>query len=523
MTTLGIRYLTGKAVATKVTRDGVEWPPHPGRVFMAMAAAYFETGGDAEERKALEWLEAQELPEICASEHHERTEVGVYVPVNDKLSFPRGRQERVFPTARPHRDTVYLRWRTEAPGDVRGALERLCGKVTRIGHSSSLAQMWIEDGETREGEGWEPEGLTAGSLGEEKRVRVAEGGSLQYLASQFNGDARAKYAEMAEALAEAKGKAKTQLNKSVAEIFPDGEPELDRPKVARWAGYLRSGSVEAREEEALRGFFEAESVVVLGKETGERLGLESTLQLTGALRNAAMKAAGDKVPEWLSGHAADGMPSKRPHVAFFPLPFVDSEFADGHVLGLGMAIPREAEADAELRRALGALLFDEDGADRKVCLWQSLGHGEKRRKVWRWELGRIARQEARAALRLRQWTGASRVWASVTPVVLHHYPKKNRDNDVVEIVGEAFVSAGLPRPAKIAAQPVSYFRGAGHVMEMPGFSEGGEKLCRYQTHVLVEFERRVEGPVLVGRGRFRGYGLLRPVRGGEDDERTDSE
>lgn len=48
MLTLGIRYLTGYAVASNVAhRDEVEWPPHPGRVFMAMAAAHFETGADS--------------------------------------------------------------------------------------------------------------------------------------------------------------------------------------------------------------------------------------------------------------------------------------------------------------------------------------------------------------------------------------------------------------------------------------------------------------------------------------------
>ena len=41
MLTLGIEYLTGHAVATS-TGDRVlpEWPPHPGRIFMALAAMF---------------------------------------------------------------------------------------------------------------------------------------------------------------------------------------------------------------------------------------------------------------------------------------------------------------------------------------------------------------------------------------------------------------------------------------------------------------------------------------------------
>ena len=54
MTALGIRYLMGCAVSSDMTRQRWEFPPHPGRVFMAMAAAHFETGEDARERRALE-------------------------------------------------------------------------------------------------------------------------------------------------------------------------------------------------------------------------------------------------------------------------------------------------------------------------------------------------------------------------------------------------------------------------------------------------------------------------------------
>jgi len=60
------------------------------------------------------------------------------------------------------------------------------------------------------------------------------------------------------------------------------------------------------------------------------------------------------------------------------------------------------------------------------------------------------------------------------------------------------------------------FRRALHARSMPDFSEGGAGLCKFQTHVVAEFEARVQGPVLVGRGRYRGYGLFRPVRPKEE-------
>jgi len=104
----------------------------------------------------------------------------------------------------------------------------------------------------------------------------------------------------------------------------------------------------------------------------------------------------------------------------------------------------------------------------------------------------------------------------VTPVVLHHYPRRAREGDVERILFEAFASAGLPEPEDLRVQPVSVFEGAAHARSMPEFTEGGAGLCRYQTHVVVRFPGPVEGPVLVGRGRFRGYGLMRPWEGRRD-------
>jgi hypothetical protein len=54
MFVIGIRYLCGWAMATHTSdRQQAEWPPHPDRVFMALAAAHFETDGGPEEYEAL--------------------------------------------------------------------------------------------------------------------------------------------------------------------------------------------------------------------------------------------------------------------------------------------------------------------------------------------------------------------------------------------------------------------------------------------------------------------------------------
>jgi CRISPR-associated protein Csb2 len=514
MTTLGIHYLTGCAVATDRTMsDRPEFPPHFGRVFMAMAAAYFETRGNEEERAALEWLEAAGAPSIQAGNGYARSAVKTYVPVNDNfdaeartMPVPRSRQSRSFPTMRLDDPFVYLKWNSAIPGNLQSGLERLCNKVTRIGHSSSLVQMWVAGQVAFAGVEWQPSEEFA-----DRRMRTTERGTLGYLERAFDAKVLEEYSRLDEILETSTGKLKKEARKQMEERFPEGAPMPTRPTLTRWQGY-RQISARSEEDAAWSGPFEPRLLIFARVAEQRVLGMEATLQLTSALRDAAMKATGQNVPEWLSGHQPDGRPSLKPHAAFFPLPFVGTKYADGHLMGLAMAIPREIDSYREtkeqtLRRVIGSLLSREDGEEKTIRLWRARGA----EVLWEWRLERETRDYPPMTLRHQTWTRPSAEWGSVTPVVLHHYPKRGRDNDVERILLQAFESAGLPRPVAMRITPVSVFEGAGHVKSMPEFTEGGEKLCRYQVHVVVRFPFRVEGPVLVGRGRFRGYGLLRPV------------
>ncbi|MCX6619841.1 MAG: type I-U CRISPR-associated protein Csb2, partial [Acidobacteria bacterium] len=460
MIALGVRYLTKYAVATNSAAQRVEWPPHPGRIFMAMAAAHFESGADPAERAALEWLEAASPPALRASDADERTIVRAYVPVNDVHGgiIGRSRQDRAFPRTRPHEDCVYLIWGAAEPtGETRAALERVCAKVTRVGHSMSAVQMWVVGEGEEPAPNWLPDKTAS-----EARLRVTVAGTLRGLEGAFNGEAIQQYDALAEALASAKGKEKTRLKNEVLEKFPDGRPESKRPQLVNWEGYGRSGGGE-EEQGVMEGPFD-ENFVVLTKKEGATLGLESTLQLTGAMRNCAMVAAGATVPEWLSGHDAARAPSLEAHVAFFPLPYVGFEYADGHVLGLGIAVPRTlrlmggTRRDEELRRVMGPLFFDpESGEERDIRLWKA--------GVWDWTMEREKRERPPLTLQRPSWTKPSRTWASVTPVVLHHYPKK-RDGEIERIVKEAFVSALFPEPEQVTIRSVSAAQGAGHAMAL---------------------------------------------------------
>ena len=204
MFAIGIRYLNGWAMATHPAgRERPEWPPHPDRVFMALTSTHFETEGNATEREALEWLEEQAPPALAVSGFNERSCITSYVPVNDVMIPRLGRKElspalveaglsvlpqfrlrqpRQFPVAIPDNPVAYLIWPAAHPPTThRQTLENLCRKVTCVGHSASLVQMWIED---------HPPPATLEPIPVEQgrgryRLRVTAAGRLEYLRKQF--------------------------------------------------------------------------------------------------------------------------------------------------------------------------------------------------------------------------------------------------------------------------------------------------------------------------------------------------
>ena len=135
-----------------------------------------EDGSDAvanwaRERAALEWLESCDSPRMSWPEAFPRDVVKVFVPVNDTSVPPnpdrvktdslraalgvipdrRSRQERTFPSMRVggagSERLVMLQWSEAEPSpEILKALVGLAGKVTRIGHSSSLVSVSVVGG-----------------------------------------------------------------------------------------------------------------------------------------------------------------------------------------------------------------------------------------------------------------------------------------------------------------------------------------------------------------------------------------
>lgn len=530
--TLGIRYLRGQAVATDPTnREQAEWPPHPARVFMALAAAHFESGEDASERVALEWLEALSPPALFVPEVFARSPVTAYVPVNDKAgpstaslqsapSFTRSRQPRQFPSHWLGDQCLFCTWPSAVGSEVHlAALNQLCAKVTYLGHSSSLVQVWVADPAAATPANWVPTTTEA-----ELRLRQVSPGTLDYLRRQYNEDGRVQHAAMQARIEQLQIERKQARGPGARQRKDEIQQELDRlaakqasldprpplrPTISLAQGYRRADAIAPRPVPA--SVFD-HHLLVLSKLDGPSLGLESTLQLTQALRGAVMWHCDlQPPPEWLTGHAAAGTVSETPHLALVPLPFVGHEHADGHVLGLALIFPR-AVPEEERGRRLARLLADENGLPLEITL--RLG------RLGTWTLVREDRAHLPSALRPSSWSEPAEIWASVSPIVLDRFPKSDRladragwNAEVAATIAAACLNIGLPEPVEIDIDKTSWLLGAPRARPdhggYPLMSAAG-KPPRYQVHAWLRFPEPVRGPVLLGAGRYQGYGLCKP-------------
>ncbi|HMO86035.1 MAG TPA: type I-U CRISPR-associated protein Csb2, partial [Lacipirellulaceae bacterium] len=385
--TIAWEYLSGKSVATNpASRQRAEWPPHPGRVFMAMAAAWFETGEDEAEGQALRWLENLGDPELGLPDYFStRQVVDCYVPVNDVAGpskailqsvpgFTRERKERTFPSVWVGDAPCFLHWPNADTAGVerhQKALAKLCGKVTRIGHSSSLVRMWVaaELPSLQSTETWVPDD----GLADLQARRFSEG-TLDLLDRQFNRRGRELHRLLSGRIVALKaekraitGRGSRQRKAELDEQIVAAESRLlgvnsrdpIRPKLGLWTGYRRKESKPP--SPVLHTDFDSD-LLILTQVDGPRLPLASTLTVTRAFRGATMAHIGADIPDWVSGHKPNSEPLRNGnhHMAYMPLPSVGSTYADGHLLGAALAFPRSVPRPKR-GAALGTFLLERSG------------------------------------------------------------------------------------------------------------------------------------------------------------------
>jgi len=540
-------FLTGRYVATAYnTRTESEWPPHPSRLFSALVATHFSADHPtpderSKERETLEWLEQQGPPSIVASEAAAREVVTVFVPVNDvgltdvdaeaehvdavraalsdakasgdakamkqqgiavkkaeaayekavsrATAVPakppsarygqrvlpefRVRQPRTFPSVTPDDARVTYVWAGAAATDaLRGPLDNLLRRVVRLGHSSSLVSLRLVDHAGPPT--WRP------NVNGERTMRGIESGQLASLERAF-------------------------------EHHRETEPRV-MPAVSH--SYTRQGG---HPEPLASAPVFSDDWLVLRRVEGPLFPMTAAVGLARAVRKTLMSYADEPLPEILSGHTPDKRPSQEPHLAIVPLPFVGHEHASGAILGIALVLPRGT--DEKSRRGVYHAVAQWEAKYRREdeetpTIQLNLGAGGEL------QLERVDGNSVQSTLRSRVWSQPARIWSSVTPVALDRNPGDLRSRDprrlaeatdeARETICRACERIGVPQPKYVEILPAAPWAATAKAREYPPYPESADRTRRVLTHVRIEFDRPVGGPILLGAGRYVGLGLFRP-------------
>ena len=521
--TLSLQFPAGRYVAASWgNRDEVEWPPHPARLCLALIDVLHKSGNAAPAREALAWLFAQSPPVIVipnrdfADEHLLN---GIYVPQNPSAAehgTKHSRKERSFPTVflNPDQPTIFFHWHNAEPSQTtRESLAKLVSSLPRFGHSHSLVIGSLSNETPPFSDDWRViRPLNADMPGTpEFRLRIQWDGLLKAAEDAFAADARAN--EMDKLIAKA-----TKTAKPNKPLKPAASPRGRHDPRHLWHGYTE----EWKSPQTTTPW--DKRLLVLKQTDGNRMALPATWQITEVLHKTLLdrwhrNPSLGPIPSWISGHTSGKSgektaPSTSCHLSIFPLAFVGRDHAKGHLLGLGIALPAPADigvdpADFRIqwRQALAALL----GESGEVEL-------SPPDKAWTIRLAPEESPDPRLALRPSRWTRPSTTWTTVTPIILDRHPKPHFQKDPVawhqsceKIIHEACQRIGLPVPQRIDVSPHSQLQGVAPAFAFKAPTARSGRPTRFHIHASLQFAEPVEGPLLLGAGRYRGYGLCLPI------------
>lgn len=440
-----------------------EWPPSWMRLFSALVSVADEGVDDDLLRK----LERSDPPEIYATEALRPARRSAFVPTNrterttHTTLIARTNGERGWARAIPRSREVWYRFPVlDLRLEERDRLSELCRRIPYFGRSTSPVLVEPVDDEPPAAERLVPATAVADqrAFAYAATVRCPFPGSLDALRAAY----RAKYLE---------GGAGDPW-----EIGVGVEYGAERP-------------VEIPED-VIAGPYP--TMVVLSLE-GRRLDGRHAARVTYAFRQALLARAERQIPTLHGHHDGDVV-----QCAVLALPFVDAERADGHLLGVALAIPH-LDAD-DLSVVAGAL--PRPGAEVEVTAGP-LGVLRFRRVT--------ALDASRSAwgLQLQRWIGPARSWITALPMVFDRF--LNRDSDIEAEVRRAVANSRLPEPEAMWVSRRPLLRGAPDLAPSDTIRRRTDTAVKPYRHVALRFPQPVSGPVVVGSMRHYGLGLCAPI------------
>jgi CRISPR-associated protein Csb2 len=429
----------------------------------------------------------------------------VAAAVLEVLPDRRGKQGRTYPTVIPDRPTVWFAWPEAQPTDEhRRAVDGLLARVARLGHSSTLVACRSADSAPRAT--W-----TASDGTHENRIRVPRAGLLDRLERTY---------------VVHQGEEPRTLPAGMVNYRRAGRPQPSRPAAPLLGGDWYVLGVAGRPPSAVWA-----------------------LAIARAARDALMKHGDQPSPEFISGHqrsAVEGErrtpPVERPHLACVPLLSAGHRYSDGAILGIALILPAaEHCSDADrnaIERAVrawseaGFQLNVSAGRDSSPTRLVLADYGVERSDPGRPTWLDTTLTERRRTTTRQYWCRTARRWLTVTPIALDRFPGNlrsrqpgTRDRAAAEArtsIARACAFSGLIREPSLVSVTIRLDSPLAGIPAAPSGppSRGLRRFSPYLTgdgtprvcvHAEIEFDQPVRGPVLVGAGRYLGYGLCLPA------------
>lgn len=207
----------------------------------------------------------------------------------------------------------------------------------------------------------------------------------------------------------------------------------------------------------------------------------------------------DLLARYIRGHSSAGSaePSKGGHIAVVPWPSLNppSYRADGRMrrvvlIGYGIETNKSRELFDDMVRGLHGLRLLDKGQER----------GELQL------LTPFDRKRSQALF--QPLTGHSRCWRSVTPIILSGLMRRGRslEKGLLRVVKEAGISEDLIESVAAFTGPIVPTSARANQYRV------GEDYLKtsIRCHAEILFRQPIFGPLLLGRGKFVGFGLMVP-------------
>lgn len=217
--------------------------------------------------------------------------------------------------------------------------------------------------------------------------------------------------------------------------------------------------------------------------SGRRISALTTL-FKAAVLNRHQEMYGEP-PALLHGHGFSGTGYEL--ARYLALPDVGFERSRGRIHGLALWLP--PESDSTVRRM---------ARDAALSIPRLHGRGVDVAVTARDDEDRLV------AARPDRWLGPSRGWATAIPAI----HERRRRLDLAEVTRWC-EHAGLPAPVDFRSERTPLVTG-GIDLAPVEVNRPGRPGLPY-SHVAIRFERAVHGPVAIGAGRSRGFGLCMPL------------